>query len=53
MGAVKNVAIGLAYEFEKISGRDPTYEELEEMFKFFCQGFPEHEAAVKVFRRSL
>lgn len=33
MGAVKNIAIDLAYEFEEMYGREPSYDELNEMFK--------------------
>lgn len=37
MGAVKNLAIDLAYEFEMLYGREPSYAELDEMFKMVVE----------------
>lgn len=33
MGAVKNLALDLSFEFEEVVGREPSWEELDEMFK--------------------
>lgn len=37
MGAVKNLAIDLMCEFEEVCGREPSHEELDEMFRMVVE----------------
>ena len=47
MGAVKNLAIDLAYGFEMMYGREPSYAELDEMFKMLVEHRLSVQDAVK------